>query len=238
MTSRTTATLILLPGIDGTEVFFQPLIAALPPWIRPQVVTYPISGANGYSDLLPLVETAVADIDAFYVLGWSFSGPLALMLATKEPQRTRGVILSASFVRPPLPVLPWFRFAVVASVITLIRLARRTPGLVTGHWTEQIKRDKAATLNRVPASVIAARAQAILTLDARVALRACRSPVLYLAGSHDRIVPRRNAEVIIREMSTVQVETIKGQHMAMYTNPMAAVTAIARFMQVATSAFQ
>src|SRR5215470_15098884 len=89
LVSQPTATLILLPGLDGTEVFFRPLLAALPSWIRPVVVTYPTSGANGYADLLPLVESAVADIEAFYVLGWSFSGPLALMLAAKEPQRTR-----------------------------------------------------------------------------------------------------------------------------------------------------
>ena len=73
------------------------------------------------------------DIATFYVLGWSFSGPLALMLAEKEPQRTRGVILSASFIRPPLLFLPWVRFAIGTPLVIIIRLARRTPGLVPGR---------------------------------------------------------------------------------------------------------
>jgi hypothetical protein len=34
---------------------------------------------NSYSDLLPVVA-AIADMDDFYVLGWSVSGPLPLML--------------------------------------------------------------------------------------------------------------------------------------------------------------
>jgi len=229
LTPRTT-TLVLLPGLDGTEVFFRPLLTALPEWIQPVVVTYPTAGANGYADLLPVVEAAVESLQAFYVLGWSFSGPLALALAAKEPKRTHGVILSASFVGPPLPLLPWVRFAVGAPVVTFLRLARRIPGLLPRRWPEQLKCDKATTLRRVPAPVIAARAQAIIALDARTVLHACRAPIVYLTGSQDHLVPRHNAELIVREVPTVQVVTIEGSHMAMYTNPVAAVVAITRFI--------
>jgi pimeloyl-[acyl-carrier protein] methyl ester esterase len=225
------ATLVLLPGLDGTEIFFGPLLAALPPWVEPVVVTYPTSGANGYADLFGVVEAAVADAPEFYVLGWSFSGPLALMLAAKEPKRTRGVILCASFVRSPHPILPWLRFAVVPPVVTLIRLARRTPAVVPGVWTEQFKRDKAAAWARVPARVLAARARAILAVDARTYLRECPRPVLYLAGSRDSIVPRRNADQVSRESPSARIVTIDGPHFAMYTNPDAAARAIASFMQ-------
>ena len=36
-----TMTLVLLPGLDGTEVFFKPLLASLPHWIHPRVVCLP-----------------------------------------------------------------------------------------------------------------------------------------------------------------------------------------------------
>jgi pimeloyl-[acyl-carrier protein] methyl ester esterase len=225
------ATLVLLPGLDGTEVFFGPLLAALPPWVDPVVVTYPTSGANSYADLIGVVEAAVADVSDYYVLGWSFSGPLALMLAAKEPKRTRGVILCASFVRSPLPILPWLRFAMVAPVVNLVRLARRIPAVFPGAWTEQFRRDRALTWARVPARVLAARARAILALDARTCLRECPRPVLYLAGSSDSIVPRRNADQIVRESRSAKIVTIDGPHLAMYTNPDAAAGAIAAFMQ-------
>ena len=79
----TSTTLVLLPGLDGTEVFFRPLLAVLPTWIKPMVVTYPTSGANNYSHLLSVAQAAIEDSNSrtFYVLGWSFSGPLALMVA-------------------------------------------------------------------------------------------------------------------------------------------------------------
>lgn len=44
------ATLILLPGLDGTDVFFRPLLAALPQWISPIVVQYPPAGVNRLPD--------------------------------------------------------------------------------------------------------------------------------------------------------------------------------------------
>ena len=125
-----TTTLVLLPGLDGTEVFFKPLLAALPKWIKPVVVTYPTSGANHYSDLLTVVRAAVEDSKEFYVLGWSFSVRLRLCLQPKNESKVRGVILCASFIRAPLPGLSWLRFAITPPVVHCVRLMRRTPLLL------------------------------------------------------------------------------------------------------------
>jgi len=94
-------TLVVLPGLDGTDVLFRPFIAALPTGIRPIVIDYPAKGMNRYPDLLELVRRTVTDMPPFYVLSSSFSGPLAIMLARAEPEKVRGVILSASFLRWP-----------------------------------------------------------------------------------------------------------------------------------------
>jgi pimeloyl-ACP methyl ester carboxylesterase len=224
-------TLVLLPGLDGTEVFFRPLIAVLPEWVNPVVVTYPTAGANHYSDLLGLVLAAVKDSKDFYVLGWSFSGPLALMLAARVPSKVRGVILCATFVRPPLPGLVWLRFAVTAPVVWIVRLVRRLPLLLTSHSTDAYRRDKAATWNRVPSRILAARAKAILALDARDCLRGCSRSVLYLAGSRDKVIPRRNVDEIMKELPATKLVTVDGPHLALYTNPQAAVSAIVEFMK-------
>ena len=225
-----TTTLVLLPGLDGTEIFFRPLIAALPSWVKPIVITYATSGANDYSNLLAVVQAAVEDLKEFYVLGWSFSGPLALMLAAKEPNRIRGVILCASFVRSPLPGLASLRFAVVSPIVHLARLGRRIHLLLATNSPNTLRHDKAATLACVRSHIVAARARAVLTLDARDYLRKCSRPVLYVAGSRDRVVPSWNAEEVVRELPSTKVVTIDGPHLALYTNPRAAAHAITRFM--------
>ena len=75
------------------------------------MIDYPSKGSNQYADLLEIVRGAVADMPAFYVLASSFSGSLAIKLARAEPEKVRGVILSASFLRSPQLRLARFRFA-------------------------------------------------------------------------------------------------------------------------------
>lgn len=225
----TPTTLVLLPGLDGTEVFFRPLLAVLPPAVRPLVVCLPTSGSNTYADLLATVRDVVAELPECYVLGWSFSGPLALMLAAAEPSKVQGVMLAATFVRPPHPWLARVRFA-ATTVIWTMRASRRVPGWLGRGPTVQVHRAMAETWARVSARVVAARVRALLTVDVREHLRRCRHPVLYLASSQDEVVPPRNLTEIVRIRPSVQVRTIAGRHLALFTNPAAAADAVLEFL--------
>lgn len=222
--------LVLLPGLDGTEIFLQPLLAALPEKIRPLVVTYPETGIQRYAHLLEVVRKAVDGIPAFHLLGWSFSGPLALMLAAAEPQRVRSVILSASFVRPPRPELSSIRFAVSGASMWLWRAARRLPLWLARPRGDAFRLAKSQTWRRIPARTLAVRMREVMQVDARAELSACRQPLLYLAASRDGMVPRRCAEEILRLRPATRLATIEGEHFAMYTNPRAAARAIAEFI--------
>jgi pimeloyl-ACP methyl ester carboxylesterase len=224
-------TLVILPGIDGTDVFLRPLLAALPLFVRPLVVTYPGDVAGGYADLLPLARRAVEGLSAFYVLGWSFGGPLALMLADAEPERTRGVILSATFVRPPRPVLGYLRFAMTGPLIWLYRAGRRLPLRVLKSPDDPWRRAKAETWSRVTAVAFAARMRALASVDARPLLASCRPRTLCLTFSDDRVVPRHNAEEMRRLRPSIRVITIDGEHLAMYTHPEPASRLIADFIR-------
>jgi pimeloyl-ACP methyl ester carboxylesterase len=229
-------TLVLLPGLDGTDVFLRPLLRALPPQITPLVVQFPDYGANDYEHLIEIVRDAVRDLDAYWVLGWSFSGPLALRLAMDDRQRVRGVILCASFVRAPHPLLAWCRIAVVGPVYSVVRVARRMPSFLTRARRRETWNDKAETWARVSAGTLARRIRALLSVDARETLRRCDAAVVYLASSHDTVVPRRNAEEILRHRPTTQLIVLDGPHMALYTQPREAAEAICRVMQCDTIA--
>lgn len=226
----TPTSLVLLPGLDGTDVFFRPLLGALPPWVNPRVICFPPAGANAYPDLLRIVRESLSDLPACYVLGSSFSGPLALMLAAAEPMKVRGVILSATFVRPPRPIYVRLRFAAVSPVIWVIRACRRIPVWLSGGRNDRLRRDKSETWRRVSARMVAARIRTLLDVDARELLRDCPQPVFCLAGREDGIVPRSNVEEIMRVRPSVQVRLIDGCHFAIYTNPTVAATAIAEFL--------
>src|SRR5262249_28255215 len=158
--------LLLLPGMDGTGRLFEPLLPFLPPSLVAAVVAYPTDRPCGYAELLPRVEAAIPDGQQFVILGESFSGPLALLLAPRQPPGLRGIILCASFVRSPFPfVARWFRglirpwwFRVVPRWLIRRALLGRFDEPALAQMVE-------AAIAGVQPAVLAARARAILEVD-------------------------------------------------------------------------
>jgi pimeloyl-ACP methyl ester carboxylesterase len=229
--ARKSATLVLLPGLDGTDVFFRPLLAALPEWVAPMVVQFPTAGANQYPDLLRLIRCALENTSDCYVLGWSFAGPLALMLAAAEPNKVRGVILASTFVRPPRRIFALLRWAAVTPMVWMVRAGKRLPVWLFRDSADRLRQDKTETWKRVGTGMIAARIRILLNVDARALLRDCPRRVLCIAGSHDGIVPHHNVEEIVHLQPSAAVRLIAGHHFAIYTNPNAAAAAITEYMR-------
>lgn len=229
--AATIKTLVLLPGLDGTEIFFGPLLAQLPPWIDPVVVTYPPTGPNDYDDLAPIVIEAVGKLKEFAVLGWSFGGPLALMVAARMPSRVSAVLLCSTFVTPPHPALVPFRFAMTAPVIAAVRALRRTRLLVPGWASAEMRKAKRMTWRRVNSRVLATRARAAMDVDARRLLAGCRSRVLYLVSTHDEVISRKNLDEVLAHAPQTEIAEIEGPHLALFTNPVQSAGRIAEFLQ-------
>lgn len=223
-------TLVLLPGLDGTEVFFGPLLRHLPSWIDPVVIVYPTSGNNDYKDLLPIVMNEISALKSFVILGLSFGGPLALMVAAQCPSQVSGVILCGSFVTPPRPGLVPFRFIVSAPLILVVRAIRRTRLLISGYATTEFRRAKAITWKRVTASVLASRSRSALSVDARPQLRECRARLMYIICTRDEVISRASLDDILAIAPQTQVAEVDGPHFALFTNPVQSATYIANFL--------
>ncbi len=229
-TKNVKTTLVLLPGLDGTEIFFGPLLRHLPSWVDPVVIVYPTSGNNDYRDLLPIVMNKVANLKSFVILGWSFGGPLALMVESRCPSKVSGVILCGSFVTPPNPWLVPFRPVLSAPLIAVVRTIRRARLLVPGYATSEFRRAKALTWERVSSRELASRSRAALSVDVRQQLRECSARLMYLASSRDEVISRARLNEILALAPQTQVAEIEGLHFALYTNPVQSAACIVNFL--------
>ena len=98
----TRISLLLLPGLDGTGRLFTPFARCLERSFDATVITYPPDRLRNYEELSAEVARALPE-PPFFIIAESFSGPVALKVAAREPPGLKAVILTASFVSNPRP---------------------------------------------------------------------------------------------------------------------------------------
>ena len=224
-----TPLLVLLPGLDGTPILFEPILDKL--GIEALPVSYPQTVPSDYDTLLPVVLAGLPKDRDFVLLGWSFSGPLALMAAATRPPGLRGVVLCASFVQKPLGWVPKFARHLAWPVMFRISGSMAVAKTVlAGFGNPVVNRLIKKAHDAVPPKAMAARVKQVLTVDVRDELKACPVPILYLEAASDRIVPKRNVRSILRVRPDVVVRTIPGPHLALALSPDAAATELRAFV--------
>lgn len=223
--------LILMPGMDGTGELFAPLLRALGNSIEATVVRYPLNEPLGYSDLLPRVRAELPKSGPFVLLGESFSGPLAIMLAAEAPPGLRGVILCASFATNPIPWVPRFVRPLVQPVFFRImpRFAQ-VKALLGRYATPELRALLLKANAAVSPSVMAARARAILAVDVLAQFKACPYPTLYLRGQRDRVVRKRVLNGLLAVRPSLQVVMLPAPHLVLQVAPEESAEAIHAFV--------
>jgi pimeloyl-[acyl-carrier protein] methyl ester esterase len=226
------STLVLLPGMDGTGILFGPLIERLGEGMAPIVVSYPQEEELTYEQLVPIVREALPKKAPYVLLGESFSGPLAIMVAAEKPENLKAVILCATFIRNPIPWLPrWARYLTVAPVARLAPSFIVGKALLFGHGKPDLIALLRKAHGRVRAGAMAARARAILSVNAGDALREVTAPIYFIGGAHDKVSPRKNLREIRRVRHDVIVHLIPGPHLILQARPREAAAVIQEIVE-------
>ena len=220
--------LVLLPGLDGTGLLFARLVEALDNRVRTRVVAYPPDKPLGYEALAARVADSLGP-ERVVLLGESFSGPVAVMIAARWPDRVAGLILAGTFTRSPLPPF-------------LVRLGatlkpRRIPDLLIRSKLMGWRDDPAlfSVLRRIAdtssPSVIRRRLREIAAVDVGRDLARVGAPVLVLHGDRDRLVPQRSVRNALQGNPRAAHRLLDAPHMVLQFRPAEAAREIAAFVR-------
>ncbi len=206
--------LVLLPGMDGTGALFAPFLRELPDWVTPIVVSYPPDQPLDYPGHLDIVMAALPTDQPFVLLGESFSGPLALMAAARQPRGLQGVILCATFITWPL-LLPRGVARLLVSVGAFqLKSQRSFIRLLLGKKAStELRSLFTGALVRLTPEVLATRAKAVMIVDCTSELGACRVPLLVMVADHDRIVAKRCPGLIQRIRPDATIRHFNSSHL-------------------------
>ena len=228
-----TVRLILLPGMDGTGQLFFDFLAALPRWIVAEIVRFPAAKSLSYRQLEGGVRSIFAGPGPFVLLGESFSSPLAVRLAASAPEGLCGVVLCAGFVTPPVGgifrAIAWWIAPAACWAAGSLSVAHRIL-LGSGASPELIKslRD---SIRSVKVGVMADRLRAVLRCDATDELRRVQVPILYVAGTNDRLVGEPSLRLVQKIRPDVQIARIGGPHLIVQRKPSETAMAIVEFIE-------
>ena len=218
--------LVLLPGLDGTGELFAPFIREIS--AATQIVRYPHDAHAEYSELEAVVRAALPTQEEFALLGESFSGPVAISIASDPPPNLKSLVLCCTFASTPQPLL--------ASLRHLLPILPAPPlwmleALLCGRFLNpEVRGLLAQALQQVPLRVLKARARAAATIDVSSKLRAIRLPILYLRASEDRVVPASAMRRVVKNSQDIRCVELVAPHFLLQTVPEAAAKAIAAFM--------
>ncbi len=228
--------LVLLPGLDGTGELFESLIGCLPDWINPIVFSYPRDKSCSYQDLktrvLKALPTEPTDSD-YVILGESFAGPLAVLIAAEKPKGLKGVILCASFVKKPFRAIPsWFSMFSVSPVYMLWPATIRLRSMFGRDKHKKLAIMALNAIRSVRPGVIAERVKAIMNVNVEYELKQSNFPMLYLVGQKDYLIGKHNVAGIKKIKNDLMMAEINTQHFILQLEPEASAAEIEKFLRL------
>ncbi len=225
--------IVLLPGLDGTGDLFDRLAARLASELVVKVVRYPQDPSLGYAGYAEIVRNEIGNRPV-YLLGESFSGPVALRIATQLGRQIRGIVLAATFVKNPWPAWLIRRAARVDPRSTPPNI--RDAILMGPYGDPELVGKVDEIVRNLSRAVRAARLRAIAEVDVRADFSRLTCPILVLHGRGDWLVRKSPIQRAVSEKGRARMIVIPGAHMLLQTRSAEAAAEIIHFTKSAAEA--
>ncbi len=225
--------LVLLPGLQGSGVFFDPFTSVAAGKMDCRVISYPDAPPMGY-DALEKFVTPLLPKEDYFLVADSFGGPLCVTLASRGDSFLKGIVLAATFIRNPLhkSLIPAARLALQTigkvtppdAVLRSVLFDRRSDHLLD-MTRERIKELDEATL--------LARCNAALGIDRSAELASFKKPVLIMAARHDRLIHKSAAQEMKMLAPHATYAEFEAPHFLLQSAPEDCLTVISEFVETA-----
>jgi pimeloyl-ACP methyl ester carboxylesterase len=223
---RVSPEIVLLPGLDGTGELFERVAPLLARDLTVKVVRYPNDPSLGYAGYAALVRNEIGSRQVF-LLGESFSGPVAIQVASRLGKQINGVVLAATFVRSPWPGWLLRRAARVDPQATPTKI--RDAILMGPYGDAQLVEKVDDIVRKLSRPVRAARLRAVAEVDVRQEFAALSCPILVLHGRGDLLVPKWLMQRAVAGKGGARMTVFPAAHMLLQTRAREAAAEIACF---------
>ena len=185
----------------------------------------------GYPELLAIAESYLPSNSSYVLLGESFSGPISVDIASRNPTGLKGLILVNTFLTDPRPLLGKFIHAVPNALLQ--NPPRYLLKLVSSESEKGI--NVAGSLQDVLAELspelIRARLGYIASVNVIEAVPGIGVPVAMLRSTRDWAVPKKSMKLLSRASVDVSEIALPGNHFILQSSPNKSAKIIERFCE-------
>jgi pimeloyl-ACP methyl ester carboxylesterase len=214
---------VILPGLDGTDLLLARFIELVPSGVTATVIPLPDDPADDYESLSYALASRLREFAPCHLVAESFSGPIGILLASRHPEIVNRLTLVATFADSPAPwIARWLPWSLIFRMPLPFAAARyffvRADYELAVRLRNTIRQTSTATLTK--------RIHCVLNVDVCPDLASLSCPVRYLRPTFDRLVPSRVVRRIQNVNRNVNVHERAPPDMILQTRPEQAWSAI------------
>jgi pimeloyl-[acyl-carrier protein] methyl ester esterase len=225
---------ILMPGLDGTGLSFEPFLKFIPDNVHITVIRYPTDKLLSFEETVECAAAQVFPGQPGVVIAESFSGPVAVEMIASGRVAAKALVLCATFAKSPHPII-W-------SIIRFLRLSRLIRADMPALFFKIVLGDNRLIASLVPlwkkvhadvpAQTMEHRLGLINQVDVTSSLKKLSLPCLYLQATDDWIVSSSSLTDFKRNIPHLLIQRIKAPHFVLQAAPQACLEAIEQFISL------
>lgn len=224
------ADFVLLPGMDGSGELSAEFVSALGMSAHSIVVTYPPDQPLGYGELETFVHGQLPTDRPYILIAESFSGPIAISLAARQPAGLAALVLACTFVRFPMPIPGAIARLALHAPLGPLSAAIAARYVLGRFSTKQTRAQIQQAVSKLRPEIIRERLRSIIDVDVADHLRQVSIPVLCLRAAHDRLIPRSSSIEIQNLCPQARVMEIDGPHFLLLCKSSECANAVRKFV--------
>ena len=226
---------VILPGLDGTGKMLSVFVDKFETKHSVKVINYPTDETLSYSELTKLVLSQLPTGEPYIVIAESFSGPIAVKLATEASNHLKGIIFAASFLKNPtfIPI----KFGTLSKALPLKSsiLLNLVRPLTFGKWaSKSLQMLLVNAIKEVSHTVLAHRLKEVIATDELSTFSRLTLPMLYLRPTADRLVSKSASLEMKAQNNKLTIKDVEGSHFILQTNPEASFENVCLFIDKMT----
>ena len=221
--------ILFLPGLDGTGLLFEDLLAQLPTTVDVEVISMDELSGSSYVEQAKEIATNVRGAKILLVAE-SYSGRVAYELCELLGSNIKGIVFIASFIETPSTISKLARFIPVmllkphsASIWLLGKVG------FSGFGNERLIRRVFSSISVADKTKLKSRLINIANLSS--ASKKHTTPIVYIRPSHDWLVDTKAVETVCTVFTSAEVVTLQGGHFIAQSDPSGCTNVIQRMYE-------